>query len=899
MPDMVSISADELQVLRQGAALAQEMSSLRVAVDLIERLRTTLGPESMIGRIARLVHDTVGGSNVVIYRRIDHQFRSVDASGEIRTIDLIDDELVRDAFESGRPVIGQANPKAQTSESAQAETSAIPLIAGDDTVGVLKMEDALMPASEALERLAAFFGCAALVLKNEIDSRARRGQASVGLDATVAFVAQEALRAAHAQLSNIIDFLPDATFVIDENKQVIAWNRAVEEMTGTRKEDILGQGDFAYAIPWYGERRPIVVDLLDEEYAEFRAQYEYVRKQGDTLFAEVFVPAVFGGRGAILWVTASPLLDSQGKRVGAIQSIRDVTERRRAEEALLHSNRELRAITDCNQVLMRAVDEQTLLDDICGIICDEAGYRMTWVGYAEDDDAKTVRPVAWAGDEEGYLAQAGITWADTEHGRGPTGTAIRAGESVCIQDFETDPEAAIWRENASQRGYRSSIALPLNDDSGKTFGALNIYSSEPGAFTPEETRLLEELTGDLAYGITALRNRAERMRAEEALREGEQRFRAIFDQALQFVGVLTVDGRLLQANQTALQFAGVDEGAVLGKPFWETPWWTHSAELQERLRAAVQEAAQGMLVRFEATHVAWDGRVCDLDFSLKPVIDAQGRVTQLITEGRDITERKQAEEALRESEERYRSLIDASPDAIVVYQQGLVVFVNPAAVSLFGGQGYSSSDLVGRKVMDFVHPASREIVGKRMQQMRDEPRPLPPIEETYVCLDGREILVELAVIPFVWQGEPAVQAVARDVTERQHAEDLRIAKEAAEATSVAKSAFLANISHEIRTPLNAILGFSQLMTREQGVSAKQRQQLDIISSSGKHLLALVNDVLEMSKIESGRISLNLTAFDLYALLDELGTLFGAQARKEGVGVSRHSRERRASACRHG
>jgi signal transduction histidine kinase len=140
------------------------------------------------------------------------------------------------------------------------------------------------------------------------------------------------------------------------------------------------------------------------------------------------------------------------------------------------------------------------------------------VGYAENDDAKTVRQVAWAGNEDGCLANANITWADTESGRGPTGTAIWSGESTCIQDFATDPQASPWRDIALQRGYRSNIALPLKDASAQTFGALTIYSSEPNAFTPDEIRFLEELAGDLAFGITALRDRIERKAAEEALR---------------------------------------------------------------------------------------------------------------------------------------------------------------------------------------------------------------------------------------------------------------------------------------------------------------------------------------------------------------------------------------------
>jgi len=188
-------------------------------------------------------------------------------------------------------------------------------------------------------------------------------------------------------------------------------------------------------------------------------------------------------------------------------------------EVLQRLNRELRAISNCNQALVRAEDEQTLLNDICHIICDQAGYRMVWVAYAENDVAKTVRPVAWGGFDSGYIENAKLSWAqDTERGQGPAGKAIRSGEIFCTQDFATDPQMLPWRENALQRGYNACMALPLKDESGKVFGALLMYSAQKNAFSAEERRLLGELSGDLAFGIMVLRDRIERKRAEEQVR---------------------------------------------------------------------------------------------------------------------------------------------------------------------------------------------------------------------------------------------------------------------------------------------------------------------------------------------------------------------------------------------
>jgi PAS domain S-box-containing protein len=204
-------------------------------------------------------------------------------------------------------------------------------------------------------------------------------------------------------------------------------------------------------------------------------------------------------------------------------------ERKRAEAQLLRINRANRALSKCNQALVRATDESGLLQQICNIVVEEAGYRLCWVGRAESDEAKSVLPIAQAGFEEGYLKTLNITWADTERGQGPTGTCIRTGQTTLAKDIATDPKMVPWRAEALKRGYASSVAIPLLVDTG-VFGALMIYAAEREAFGPEEVELLTELANDLAFGITALRSAIERAQAEEALRtlnaELEQRVSA-------------------------------------------------------------------------------------------------------------------------------------------------------------------------------------------------------------------------------------------------------------------------------------------------------------------------------------------------------------------------------------
>jgi PAS domain S-box-containing protein len=146
--------------------------------------------------------------------------------------------------------------------------------------------------------------------------------------------AEEELRASHQQSAQIIEFLPDATFVINSDRRVIAWNKAIEEMTGVGKDNMIGRGDYAYAVPFYGEPRPIAIDLVYGEEGSTIEKYRYVEKKGSTIYVETYTSVAYQGKGAFLWATASPLVDDEGNVIGAIESIRDITERKSAEEEL-------------------------------------------------------------------------------------------------------------------------------------------------------------------------------------------------------------------------------------------------------------------------------------------------------------------------------------------------------------------------------------------------------------------------------------------------------------------------------------------------------------------------------------------------------------------------------------
>ncbi|HMK47012.1 MAG TPA: PAS domain S-box protein [Methanocella sp.] len=294
--------------------------------------------------------------------------------------------------------------------------------------------------------------------------------------------------------------------------------------------------------------------------------------------------------------------------------------------------------------------------------------------------------------------------------------------------------------------------------------------------------LIRDGEGMPLYRDGNLRDITERIWADEVLRESDRRFRAIFDQTLQFIGLLAVDGVLLEANDAALAFIGAAaESEVVGKLFWDTPWWIHSPEIQARLQQAVKKAANGEIDRFEATHRAHDGRLSYFDFSLKPVVDENGNVILLIPEGRDITERRRSEEALRRSEEKFRSFVDESVDGIVIFSgEGRILESNRGYESILG---ISKGDLVDRYIWDvqfeLMVPERRDMINmetlKRGMQgilASDDPeRWKQGGEYTILRPDGQLRTIQMNSFPVGTSAGRLMGAIVRDVTERRRAEE--------------------------------------------------------------------------------------------------------------------------------
>ncbi len=431
---------------------------------------------------------------------------------------------------------------------------------------------------------------------------------------------------------------------------------------------------------------------------------------------------------------------------------------------------DMEAVLKTSHMLSQEVHLEQLLEKLMRIMIENAGAVK---GLLIQNSSNGLMIQA-RGDSSGVETMQALAVEDSGELPLPVINYVaRTHKEVVLSDAQHDPTFTNDSYISNHR-IRSLLCLPIVYQ-GKLSGLFYLENNlASNVFTVERLELLKALASQAAISLENAALYSELESKILALRESEQKFRVIFDQTFQFIGVLDTDGTLLQANRTALQFAGVDIEAVIGKPFWETPWWDHSVELREQLKRAVQEAAQGKLVRFEASHPTPDGEVSYVDFSLKPVINEEGQVLQLIPEGRDITERKRAEEELM----RYKA----------------------------------------------------------------------HLEETV----------------------------------QQRTEELRLARDEAEAANRAKSVFLANMSHELRTPLNAILGFSHMMQRDENLSKDQHETLNIINNSGEHLLKLINDVLEIAKIEAGKLQLDIATFDLHTLVREVTDMMRLRAQQKGL-----------------
>jgi PAS domain S-box-containing protein len=305
------------------------------------------------------------------------------------------------------------------------------------------------------------------------------------------------------------------------------------------------------------------------------------------------------------------------------------------------------ALAQCGRALVRATSEQELLRQLCRVLVQVGEYHMAWVGQAMDDAERTVRPVAQAGFSEGYVESIRVTWADEPSGQGPTGKAIRTARHVVMRSARTDSSFAPWREQAAERGFASSIALPLVLPTG-VIGALMVYSAREDAFDADEEELLLRLTEDVSFGIGALRERAQRERAEEAVAASEELFRSAFEDASVGKALTDPDGRYVRVNRALARMLGYAEEELLRMRFADV---THPDD-----RVASEDAHRRLIagehptIQLEKRYVRKDGSEILADVSVSLVRAADGSPRYCITDAQDVTARRRAEEQMHRAQ---------------------------------------------------------------------------------------------------------------------------------------------------------------------------------------------------------------------------------------------------------
>jgi PAS domain S-box-containing protein len=301
----------------------------------------------------------------------------------------------------------------------------------------------------------------------------------------------------------------------------------------------------------------------------------------------------------------------------------------------------LKARSECSQVLVRATDENKLMGKICRIIVDSEGYRLAWVGFAMQDSEKTVQPVAQWGCENGYLETLKVSWGDNEHGRGPTGTAIRTGQPFVAQHILTDPKWEPWRERALKCGYASSISLPLADG-GRNYGALVIFAGEPDAFDKQEVDLLKGLADDLSYGIATLRLRKEQERGKQE----RMLLATIIEQEAD--GVLTFDteGRIQYVNPAFETVGGYGRDELVGRNIREI---ASDGPNRSFFRLMVQSKIHAQACSGRFVNHRKDGTPYDVETRVFPVSGAVG-ITAYAAVIRDMTHEVKLQRQLRQAQ---------------------------------------------------------------------------------------------------------------------------------------------------------------------------------------------------------------------------------------------------------
>jgi PAS domain S-box-containing protein len=489
--------------------------------------------------------------------------------------------------------------------------------------------------------------------------------------------AEEALRR-HAEL---LQLSFDAVILWRLDGAIESWNAGAERLYGYTEDEAVGRVTHellatVFPIPW-----PEIRSEIREGFWE--GELHHRTRDGREIIVSSRHQLIRGADGI--------------ERILEIN--RDITERKRAEEQIVKLNRTLRALSRSSQAILRATDEAGYLNDVCEIIIEDCGHEMVWIGLAEHDEKKSVRVLASAGHVAGYTERLHVTWGEDERGQGPTGQSIRSGKPVICQNMLTDPAFAPWRKGAIERGYASVIAVPFKMGD-QDWGEFSIYSRERDAFSEAEVELLTELASDVEFGIQSLRLRAAHDHAQKELMRSREVLALFIENAPVAMAMFDRKMRYLHASRRWRIEYGLGDRELTGVSHYEV-----FPELSEEWKEAHRRGLAGESLsadgdRFERS----DGTRQWIRWEIRPWYEAGGSVGGILLLTEDITRRREAEEALTESEVRFRTLADALPQLVwMANTQGVVEYYN----ARYREYGITASADAGYDWEQTIHPDDR------------------------------------------------------------------------------------------------------------------------------------------------------------------------------------------------
>ncbi len=552
---------------------------------------------------------------------------------------------------------------------------------------------------------------------------------------------EEELSESQKRTADIIEFLPDATFAISNEGVVIAWNRAMEAMTGVVKSEVLNKGNYEYSLPFYRERRPLLVDLVLNPLETTAEKYPFIRKDGDKFISEILIPHFHDGKGAYLWFTASPLYDSQGNLSGAIESIRDITEQKHAEGELRSKNEELNASYE--QI---AASEETLRANLSELTRQEQTLqeRETQLRATLESTADGILAV----DNNGKILLASRRFAEIWRIPPPL---MEQGDDSALLDFVLDQ---VTDSDVFLNKVQSLYGSDAVDKDILTF---------------KDSRAIERysfpmmMDGALIGRVWSFRDITERKRAEEALRENENQLDAM---ATNIPGVVyrfyvNPDGTtgFNYISERSRQVLGIENDPAT---FFDRVADGIVPEDRGRFISSVQHAiSTKSLWEFDGGYVRPSGKKIWMSAVSSPVIEDD----RLIFDGVifDNTGRKRAEEALRESEQRHRSIVEALPGFLFHFSaDGHFIDCQVDKHELLLLQ---PGEVIGKQIAEILPPDLAELTKRKLKETLRSGQ--LQIYEYSLIVHEQKCIFEARMIP---GGADTVWAFVHDITGRKRAD---------------------------------------------------------------------------------------------------------------------------------